>query len=71
MRGGSRVLARRLQVGELMARVGSLRDPAFDWVLMGRRLHIVVILLALLVSYSAADSVTIKLGQFYINIGVT
>ena len=55
-----------------MARVGRYGIPAFVWFLIWVVACILaVILLALLVSYLGGASLTIKLGHFYLNIGVT
>ena len=55
-----------------MARVGRYGIPAFAWFLIWVVVCIlVVILLALLVHNLGGASLTIKLGHFYLNIGVT
>jgi hypothetical protein len=56
----------------LMARVGRYGIPAFVWFLIWVVVCIlVVILLALLVHHLGGASLMIKLGHFYLNIGVT
>jgi len=55
-----------------MARVSRYGIPAFAWFLIWVVVCIlVVILLALLVHHFGGASLTIKIGQFYLNIGVT
>jgi hypothetical protein len=55
-----------------MARVGRYGIPAFVWFLIWIVVCIlVVILLALLVHHLGGASLTIKLGHFYLDIGVT
>jgi hypothetical protein len=56
----------------LMARVARYGIPAFVWFLIWVVVCIlVVILLALLVHHLGGASLMIKLGHFYLNIGVT
>jgi hypothetical protein len=56
----------------LMARVGGYGIPGFVWFLIWVVICIlVIILLALLVHHLGGASLTIKLGHFYLNIGVT
>jgi hypothetical protein len=56
----------------LMARVGHYGIPGFVWFLIWVVVCIlVIILLALLVHHLGGASLTIKLGHFYLNIGVT
>ena len=56
----------------LVARVGRYGIPAFVWFLIWVVVCIlVIILLALLVHHLGGASLTIKLGHFYLNIGVT
>lgn len=56
----------------LMARAGRYGIPGFVWFLIWVVVCIlVIILLALLVHHLGGASLTIKLGHFYLNIGVT
>jgi hypothetical protein len=56
----------------LMAHIGRYGIPAFVWFLIWLVVGIlVVILLALLVHHLGGAALTIKLGHFYLNIGVT
>lgn len=71
MRGGTRRGADGEQAN-LMARVGRYGIPAFVWFLIWVVICIlVIILLALLVHHLGGASLTIKLGHFYLDIGVT
>jgi hypothetical protein len=55
-----------------MARAGRYGIPAFAWFLIWVVVCIlVVILLALLVHYLGGASLAVKLGHFFLNIGVT
>jgi hypothetical protein len=55
-----------------MARVGRWGIPAFVWFLIWVVVCIlVIILLALLIDYLGGAALTIRLGHFYLNIGVT
>ena len=55
-----------------MARIGGYGIPGFVWFLIWVVICIlVIILLALLVHHLGGASLTIKLGHFYLNIGVT
>ena len=56
----------------LIARVGRYGIPGFVWFLIWVVVCIlVIILLALLIHRFGGASLTIKLGHFYLNIGVT
>jgi hypothetical protein len=56
----------------VMARVGRYGIPGFVWFLIWVVVCIlVIILLALLLHHFGGASLTIKLGHFYLNIGVT
>lgn len=71
MRGSARRTAGR-KWASLMARVGPFGIPGFVWFLIWIVVCIlVVILLALLIHHLGGASLTIKLGHFYLNIGVT
>lgn len=55
-----------------MARVGRYGMPAFVWFLIWVVVCIlVVILVALLIHHFGGASLMLKLGHFYLNIGVT
>ena len=55
-----------------MARIGHYGIPGFVWFLIWVVICIlVIILLALLVHHLGGASLSIKLGHFYLNIGVT
>jgi hypothetical protein len=71
MRGSACCSADR-KGASLMARFGRYGIPGFVWFLIWVVVCIlVVILLALLVHHLGGASLTIKLGHFYLNIGVT
>lgn len=56
----------------LMARVSQIGIPRFVWFLIWVVVSIlVIILLALLVHHFGGASFTLKIGHFYLNIGVT
>jgi hypothetical protein len=55
-----------------MVTVGRYGIPAFVWFLIWVVVFImVIILLALLIHHFGGASLTVKLGHFYMNIGVT
>jgi uncharacterized membrane protein YdbT with pleckstrin-like domain len=71
MRGGV-CRSAHCEEASLMARVGRYGIPAFVWFLIWLVICIlVVILLALLVHHLGGASLTVKLGHFFLNIGVT
>jgi uncharacterized membrane protein YdbT with pleckstrin-like domain len=71
MRGRACCTADRKRAS-LMAHVGRYGIPGFVWFLIWVVVCIlVIILLALLVHHLGGASLTIKLGHFYLNIGVT
>jgi hypothetical protein len=60
------------KAASIVARVGRYGIPGFVWFLIWVVICIlVIILLALLVHHLGGASLTIKLGHFYLNIGVT
>ncbi|MFG2169191.1 hypothetical protein ACIBBG_31620 [Micromonospora chersina] len=71
MRGGACRSANR-EGASLMARVGRYGIPGFVWFLIWLVVCIlIVILLALLIHHFGGASLSLKLGHFYLNVGVT
>ncbi|MFR9780121.1 hypothetical protein ACL02O_29205 [Micromonospora sp. MS34] len=71
MRGGACRSANR-EGASLMARVGRYGIPGFVWFLIWLVVCIlIVILLAMLIHHFGGASLSLKLGHFYLNIGVT
>ena len=69
---GSACCSADYKEASLVARVGRYGIPGFVWFLIWLVVCIlVIILLALLVHRLGGASLTIKLGHFYLNIGVT
>ncbi|MBF5030755.1 MULTISPECIES: hypothetical protein [unclassified Micromonospora] len=71
MRGGACCSA-NAEGASLMARVGRYGIPRFVWSLIWLVVCIlIVILLALVIHHFGGASLSLKLGHFYLNIGVT
>jgi hypothetical protein len=69
---GSACCSADCKEASLMARVSRYGIPGFVWFLIWLVVFIlVVILLALVVHHFGGASLTIKIGYFYLNVGVT